>query len=74
MKGHMPCTGCFGPLDEVMDQGAKGISFLSSIIDSDDEEELLEIFEKVPDPLGVFYRYSLARLPLTSKKEVKPGG
>ncbi len=74
VKGYMPCTGCFGPVDEVMDQGAKGISFLSSIVQSDDEEELLQIFEKLPDPLGVFYRYSLARLPLTAKREVKLGG
>ncbi len=74
VKGHMPCTGCFGPMDEVKDQGAKGVSFLSSIIESDDEEELLRIFQKMPDPLGVFYRYSLARLPLTSRKEVKISG
>ncbi|MCJ2520766.1 MAG: oxidoreductase [Candidatus Thermoplasmatota archaeon] len=74
IEGHMPCTGCFGPLDEVLDQGAKGLSFLSSIIDADEEEEILQILDKVPDPVGVFYRYSLPRLSLTSKKEVKLGG
>lgn len=68
ISGNMPCTGCFGPTDEVRDQGAKGLSFLSSIIDSDDEKELLRIFEKIPDPVGVLYRYSLPRLSITRKR------
>jgi F420-non-reducing hydrogenase small subunit len=69
----MPCTGCFGPLDDVMDQGAKAVSFLSSIIDSDDEEELEGILKGIPDPAGIFYRYTLPRISLTRKKEVGPG-
>lgn len=72
IKGNMPCTGCFGPLDEVMDQGAKAVSFLSSILDSDNGEEIERILEAIPDPVGLFYRYTLPRLSLTRRKEVSP--
>lgn len=71
VKGAMPCTGCFGPTDEVRDQGAKGISFLSSILDFDDEADIQRALEGVPDPVGTFYRYSLPRSILMRSKEVK---
>ena len=60
IKANMPCRGCFGPLDNVIDQGAKAGSFLSSIIDSDDDEEIKKIADSIPDPAGLFYRYNLA--------------
>ncbi len=60
INGNMPCRGCFGPTDKVMDQGAKSLSFLASLIDSRDERELEEIADSIPDPAGLFYRYSLA--------------
>jgi len=69
--GRMPCTGCLGPLDEVLDQGAKGISFLSSILDFDEEADLRRVLEKVVDPVGTFYRYSLPRSFLRRAREVK---
>ena len=72
IKGVMPCTGCFGPTDEVRDQGAKGISYLSSIVDFDDEADIQKVLECVPDPMGTFYRYSLPRSYLVRAKEVKP--
>lgn len=60
IKANMPCRGCFGPTDNVIDQGAKSLSAIASIIDSDDEEELRKIADSIPDPAGLFYRYSLA--------------
>jgi len=60
VKARMPCTGCFGPLDRVTDYGAKTASFISSIIDLQDEEALEEVIDKLPDPVGTFYRYTLA--------------
>ena len=71
VKGAMPCTGCFGPLDEVRDQGAKGVSFLSSIVDFDDEEDIRRVLGNVRDPVGTFYRYSLPRSYLMRSREVK---
>lgn len=60
IHANMPCRGCFGPTDNVKDQGAKSLSFLASIVDAKDEEALKKIEESIPDPAGLFYRYSLA--------------
>jgi F420-non-reducing hydrogenase small subunit len=62
INANMPCRGCFGPVDNVVDYGAKAISFLTSIIDSNDPEELEKIADSIPDPGGLFYRYALADL------------
>jgi F420-non-reducing hydrogenase small subunit len=55
----MPCTGCFGPTSRVRDYGAKALSAIASIIDSDDDAEIEQIAQTVSDPVGTFYRYSL---------------
>lgn len=57
---NIPCRGCFGPLDNVKDHGARILSMLSSLIDSSDPEEIESIAETIPDIAGLFYRYSLA--------------
>jgi len=36
----MPCRGCFGPPPGVIDQGAKLVSAIASIYQSNDEEEI----------------------------------
>ena len=59
IKANMPCRGCFGPTDNVIDYGAKAASFIASIIDSDDEEEIKKIVDSIPDPAGLFYKYCL---------------
>ncbi len=58
-QANMPCTGCYGPVEGVVDQGAHFLSALSSIIDSNDPEEIRRIIDDIPDPAGTFYRYSL---------------
>ncbi len=59
-RANMPCTGCYGPLEGVIDQGAKFLSAVASIIDSNDPGEINKIIESIRDPVGTFYRYSLA--------------
>jgi len=59
-KANMPCTGCYGPMEGVIDQGAKFLSAVASIIDSNDPEEINKIIQSIRDPVGTFYRYSLA--------------
>ena len=56
----MPCRGCYGPPEGVVDQGAKMLSTLASIIDAPTPEEIAEIAATVPDPVGSFYRFGLA--------------
>jgi F420-non-reducing hydrogenase small subunit len=67
VKARMPCTGCFGPLDLVSDYGAKAASFIASIVDFQDEKSIEEVIDKLPDPIGTFYRYTLASSSLGGK-------
>jgi F420-non-reducing hydrogenase small subunit len=57
---NMPCRGCYGPPEGVVDQGAKLVSVLGSIIDSTDPAEIQRVCAMIPDPLGTAYRYGLA--------------
>jgi len=59
IQGNMPCTGCFGPTSRVRDFGAKALSATASLAASNQEEQIIRILEKIPDPVGTFYRYSL---------------
>jgi len=60
IKGNMPCTGCFGPTSRVRDHGIKAMSGIASTIGSNDAAEIEKIATAIPDPIGTFYRYSLA--------------
>jgi F420-non-reducing hydrogenase small subunit len=56
-----PCIGCYGANEGVDDFGARMISALASVIDSEDPDEIERIVtEGIPDPLGTFYRFSMA--------------
>lgn len=64
INANMPCTGCMGPLPGILDQGAKLLSGIGSIIRVEDEknvrlEELKRLIGKVKDPVGTFYMYGL---------------
>jgi F420-non-reducing hydrogenase small subunit len=58
---NMPCTGCGGPGPRVIDQGAAAISALASIATNP------EVVKQVVDPIGTFYKYSLANSILRRK-------
>ncbi|MCL5734552.1 MAG: oxidoreductase [Actinobacteria bacterium] len=59
-KSGIPCRGCYGPLPGVVDQGAKLLSAVSSVIDSKDPDEVDRILEGLPDFTSIAYRYSVA--------------
>jgi F420-non-reducing hydrogenase small subunit len=62
IKGGMPCTGCFGPMDGVKDFGATALSYIASLIDATDPDEIQAIIDSgIPDPIGTFYMYSLPK-------------
>lgn len=59
MRVNMPCRGCFGPPPGCADQGAKLLSAVASMVDSDDPAEIGRILAGIPDPAGVLYQFSL---------------
>ena len=64
LDANMPCTGCGGPTPNSLDQGAKMISALASILGIEGEEkmsdeEVEEMINQVVDPVGTFYKYGL---------------
>jgi F420-non-reducing hydrogenase small subunit len=54
------CEGCYGPPNDVIDQGAKMLSAIASVIDSNDPDEIDSILDTLVDPAGTFYRFGLA--------------
>jgi F420-non-reducing hydrogenase small subunit len=59
VKANMPCRGCYGSAPNVIDQGVKMVSAISSVIDSQDPAEIDSILDQIADPAGTFYRFSL---------------
>ena len=55
-----PCIGCYGPADGVDDFGARLLSAFASVVDADEPEQIDAILDGLPDPVGQFYRFSLA--------------
>ncbi len=73
---NSPCIGCHGSNEGVHDYGARMMAALSSMIDSNDPDEIDHIIrEGIPDPVGSFYRFSMAasQLRRTNKKAVRNG-
>lgn len=68
INGNMPCRGCYGPPDDVVDQGSKLVSAIASLVDTDDPQVLGQILEGVVDPVGLSYRFGLAASILSDLK------
>ena len=60
-KANIPCTGCNGSGPRVTDQGAAIISALASIATDP------SVINQAVDPIGTFYKYSLAHSILRRK-------
>lgn len=54
-RANAPCLGCYGPPENVPDQGSKMISTYAALAQISPEE----VKEKILDPAGLFYRFSL---------------
>jgi F420-non-reducing hydrogenase small subunit len=67
IQGNMPCTGCFGPTSRVRDQGAKILSSVAANVGPREVGEIDEVLSGIPDPVGTFYRYGLAKSLLRRK-------
>jgi F420-non-reducing hydrogenase small subunit len=73
INANMPCRGCFGPVQDVKDHGARSLSAIASILGIEGEEkmetdEVKGLLDKIADPAGLFYMYSLPASLLKRKK------
>jgi len=67
---NSPCIGCHGANEGVEDFGSRMMTGLASVIDSQDHEEIDRIIAQgIPDPIGTFYRFSLASSLMRRKKK-----
>jgi len=73
------CRGCYGPPEGVIDQGAKMLSAIASVIGAGDEsmeedeleQKIQEVVDTIADPAGTFYRFSMAHSILRRVKNGK---
>ena len=75
----MGCRGCYGPPPGVIDQGAKMLSAVASVLNAGDEtmeedeleHKIQEVVDTIADPAGTFYRFSMAHSILRRVKNGK---
>jgi F420-non-reducing hydrogenase small subunit len=67
VEGNAPCRGCYGPLDDVPDAGAKTLSVIASMLDGKEPGEIDQAIGSIVDPAGTFYRFSLPGSKLRRK-------
>lgn len=64
LNANMPCTGCGGELPEAIEQGSSMMSALSTVLglaaEKQDDFDFESLLEQLKDPVGTFYKYSLA--------------
>ncbi|MDD5590891.1 MAG: F420-nonreducing hydrogenase [Dehalococcoidales bacterium] len=73
IRANMPCRGCFGPVDGVVDQGTKALAMFASILGVEEEgkmpdKDIQKLIDRFPDPAGTFYRFSLPTSLLKRKR------
>ena len=68
-----PCIGCYGPAEGSLDFGARLMTAVASVIDSNDPQEIDSILDGIPDPAGSFYRFNLAGSLLRASKAAWDG-
>jgi len=72
IAANMPCTGCMGPTSRVIDHGAKALSAIASLMQTQEREEIAALAEQIVDPVGTFYRYSLPASLLHRRAQERP--
>lgn len=79
---EMGCRGCYGPLEDVADQGIRTLSAISSVIavgkPGEPEHEMNakvdEAVKTLADPAGTFYRFGMAKSTLVRTRMPGNGG
>jgi len=57
---NMPCRGCYGPPEAVADQGAALLGAVTAGLEAKSDAEVHAALASIADPVGTFYRFSLA--------------
>ena len=68
IKSGVTCRGCYGPLEEVPDQGIKMLSALASVLEPKEGKEIDALLDTIVDPLRTFHRFSMPASILRRKK------
>jgi F420-non-reducing hydrogenase small subunit len=74
IAANMPCTGCMGPTSRVIDHGAKALSAIASLMQTEERDEIAALADQIVDPVGTFYRYSLPASLLHRRAQEEPVG
>jgi F420-non-reducing hydrogenase small subunit len=56
---QMPCRGCYGAPDGVLDQGAEMLDAIVAGMAGESDAEIRRVVGTIVDPVGTFYRFSL---------------
>lgn len=67
-KVNLPCRGCYGPAGTTEDMGTAMIGTIGSLLDAATEEEAQRLVGQIADPVGTFYRFTLAASYLKGAK------
>lgn len=59
IEGNAPCRGCYGPSEGITDPGAKMMSAIATMVDSNEPAEIERIISQIQDIAGTLYRFSL---------------
>ena len=67
---NSPCIGCHGPNEGVEDYGARLMSAVASVIDSNDPDEIDRIIaEGIPDPVGTLLPLQPGQQPAAAEED-----
>jgi len=64
----MPCRGCYGAPDGVLDQGAELLDAIVAGMAGDSDAKIRSVLDTIVDPVGTFYRFSLGASLLSGVK------
>jgi F420-non-reducing hydrogenase small subunit len=68
VKANLGCRGCYTASGDVEDRGTAMIGAIGSIVDATTEEQAHAIVGQIADPVGTFYRFSLASSALKGRR------
>ncbi|MGI6368414.1 MAG: oxidoreductase [Anaerolineae bacterium] len=60
INAGMPCRGCYGAPEGVIDQGAELLDAIVAGMEGESDAEIRRVVGTIVDPVGLLYRFSLA--------------